>query len=63
MELRDKAVVVTGAGRGAGRSIALALAHEGARLALASRTKSELNAVREEVNELGAEGLTAHFPQ
>lgn len=55
MELRDKVIVLTGAGRGAGRSIALSLAGEGARLALASRTESELNAVREEVKALGAE--------
>jgi NAD(P)-dependent dehydrogenase (short-subunit alcohol dehydrogenase family) len=31
MELRDKVVVVTGAARGVDRSIALALAREGAR--------------------------------
>lgn len=55
MELRDKVIVLTGAGRGAGRSIALSLAGEGARLALASRTESELNAVQEEVEALGAE--------
>jgi NAD(P)-dependent dehydrogenase (short-subunit alcohol dehydrogenase family) len=55
MELRDKVVVITGAGRGAGRSMALALACEGARLVLASRTESELNAVREEVQALGVE--------
>jgi len=55
MELRDKVVVVTGAGRGAGRAIALALARESARLVLASRTTSELNAVRDDVKALGAE--------
>jgi 3-oxoacyl-[acyl-carrier protein] reductase len=57
MELRDKVVVITGAGRGAGRSMALALACEGARLVLASRTESELNAVREEVQALGVEAI------
>ncbi|MBL7064588.1 MAG: SDR family oxidoreductase [Anaerolineae bacterium] len=41
-----------------GRSIALALAREGARFVLAARTESELNGVRDEVTALGAEAIT-----
>ena len=41
--IKDKSAVVTGAGRGLGRGIAMNLAKEGARVGVISRTKSELN--------------------
>ena len=57
MQLKDKIVVLTGAGRGVGRAIALALAQEGASLVLAARTKEQLRTVAEEVNTLGAKAV------
>jgi NAD(P)-dependent dehydrogenase (short-subunit alcohol dehydrogenase family) len=42
VKFRDQTVLVTGASRGIGRSIALRFAEEGARLALAARTENEL---------------------
>jgi len=41
--IKDKSAVVTGAGRGLGRGIAMNLAKEGARVGVISRTKSDLN--------------------
>jgi short-subunit dehydrogenase len=46
--LAGKWSVVTGAGRGIGRAIALALASEGSNLVLCSRTLGQLQAVAEE---------------
>ncbi|MGQ9584522.1 MAG: SDR family oxidoreductase [Anaerolineae bacterium] len=57
MELKGKVAVITGAGRGVGRSIALALASEGVQLALVARTESELKAVQQEVSALGVPSL------
>ncbi|HEX9445396.1 MAG TPA: SDR family oxidoreductase [Candidatus Binatia bacterium] len=47
--LSGKVAIVTGAGRGIGRAIALALSHAGARVALAARSESEIRAVAEEI--------------
>lgn len=52
-ELDDKVVVVTGAGRGIGKSIALVCAEYGADLALGSRTLSEIEQTAQEVRALG----------
>ena len=47
MNLKNKTALVTGAGRGIGRAIGIALAKEGVRLVLVSRTLSELEETRD----------------
>jgi 3-oxoacyl-[acyl-carrier protein] reductase len=51
--LNGKVAVVTGAGRGIGKSIALAFANAGADLAICARNESEIEAISEEINRLG----------
>ena len=51
--LDSKAALVTGAGKGIGRGIALAFAKAGANVALVARTKDDLDLVAEEIRALG----------
>lgn len=55
--LSGKVALVTGAGQGVGQGIALALAAEGARLALAGRTLAKVENTRRQIEARGGEAL------
>jgi NAD(P)-dependent dehydrogenase (short-subunit alcohol dehydrogenase family) len=53
MKLSNKVAIITGAGRGIGRAVALAYAREGAKLALCARTAAELEKTVAEIQSSG----------
>lgn len=56
-ELESGVAIVTGGGRGIGKSIALEIARAGASVAVVSRTRSQLEEVVEEIKALGSEAI------
>ncbi|HOO56841.1 MAG TPA: 3-oxoacyl-[acyl-carrier-protein] reductase [bacterium] len=57
MPLTDRVAVVTGAGRGIGRQIAVSLAARGAKLSICSMHESTIEPVAAEIRESGGEAL------
>jgi NADP-dependent 3-hydroxy acid dehydrogenase YdfG len=55
--LRGQVAIVTGAGRGIGHAVAMALAHEGATVVVVARTRGELAATAAAIRESGGSAL------
>ena len=56
-KLRDRVVIVTGAGRGIGAATAVALANQGAHIVLAAKTSREIETVANRVRTIGRQAL------
>lgn len=52
MNLKDKVAIITGAGRGLGRSVALAFGRQGAKIVLAARGREEIDQLAEQMRAL-----------
>ncbi|MEO0066132.1 MAG: 3-ketoacyl-(acyl-carrier-protein) reductase [Bacteroidota bacterium] len=57
--LQNKVALVTGAGKGIGKAIAIALAKEGVHVGLMARTENDLQQVASEINALGVKSTIA----
>ena len=55
--LKEKVAIVTGAGRGLGKAMALALAEAGGHLVAAARTQKEIEEVASEIRKMGRKAI------
>lgn len=55
--LKDKNALITGAGKGIGKAVAIALAKEGVNVILLARTQADIDTVATEINALGVKSL------
>ena len=53
--LEGKTAIVTGAGRGIGQAVSVALAKAGCRVVLAARTRAQIEAVQKEILSQGGD--------
>ncbi len=56
-QLESKVAVITGAGRGIGRGLALGFAEQGAKVVCAARTQSQINETSQLIRDAGGEAL------
>jgi meso-butanediol dehydrogenase/(S,S)-butanediol dehydrogenase/diacetyl reductase len=63
MRLKDKNVIVTGAGQGIGRSIAFKMAQEGADVVVAEMNPETGSQIKKEVEALGRKALFLHMEE
>ncbi|OXA77525.1 3-oxoacyl-[acyl-carrier protein] reductase [Flavobacterium aquidurense] len=56
-DLKNKNALITGAGKGIGKAIALALAKEGVNVILISRTQNDIDQLADEASNLGVKSL------
>ncbi|KAF2332465.1 3-ketoacyl-ACP reductase [Flavobacterium daemonense] len=56
-DLKNKTALITGAGKGIGKAIAIALAKEGVNLILLARTQADVDQLADQTNNLGVKSL------